>query len=282
MDGPITIKDVTPANIDDLCRLCVPAAKRGDPSFRTGMAEKARWSHGMVGRWGGFAKLAYVHSVSAGQIQYEPLPGHGVVRILCIYVPAKEYWRAGVATALLDSLIDDMRRPQPWFEGRPARALVTKTFPAEQPGQLSARAFFRQRGFRQVGDDPDFLYFPLTGDVSVDPATGQGIGEDLVWPAQAAVYVPQPEDRGRVVIIHAPSFCPWSFPLLRRAEALIAATAPELPVRWISAVDEPGEVERRGGFTGCIVNATSIRAFVGDKAGFQNAVRAALGRTEPR
>lgn len=64
-------------------------------------------------------------------------------------------------------------------------------------------------------------------------------------------------------------------------ERRIKEIAPDLPIRWINAVAEPAEVERRGGWTGCIVNATPIRSFVPDRNSFQREVREALGATPP-
>jgi len=36
---------------------------------------------------------------------------------------------------------------------------VTKTLPAEAPGQHSVRKFFRKKGFMQIGEDPGYFYY---------------------------------------------------------------------------------------------------------------------------
>jgi hypothetical protein len=278
----VRVVDVTAANAGDLCRLCVPPERREDPAFVTGMAEKGKWVAAMLDRWGAVAKLAYWGAVPAGQIQYVPLPDHEAVAITCIYVPAEDHWHRGVATRLLDSLIEDMGRPKPWFGGRPVRVLVTKTFPGEKPGQFSARAFFLGRGFRQVEACPDALFLPLLPGADLVDVTEWPSAEDLLWTSGSSRYVPQPDDAGVALIIYGPSFCPFSFTLLKKAEELVREAAPEILIRWISRSEQPVEVERRGGFAGCVVNATPITSFVLDRQGFQREVRAALEGARPR
>lgn len=134
----IKVLDVTYQTIDDLCLICVPPEKRGDPSFKKGIEQKRIWAMGMWHEWGPFAKIAYEGSTPAGQIQYRPLPAHRLIYIYCIYIPEKQHWQKGIATRLLDSLIEDVKKPQVWFDRQPALALVTKTFPGEKPGRSSA------------------------------------------------------------------------------------------------------------------------------------------------
>jgi len=46
----IRIRDVSAANVEDLCRLCVPIAKRDDPAYVTGIELKRRWAAGELKR----------------------------------------------------------------------------------------------------------------------------------------------------------------------------------------------------------------------------------------
>jgi len=39
----IEIRNVADENIDDLCRVCIPYEKRGNPTFIKGMEEKRKW-----------------------------------------------------------------------------------------------------------------------------------------------------------------------------------------------------------------------------------------------
>lgn len=272
----IKVIDVTYQTIDDLCQVCVPPEKREDPAFKKGIEQKRIWAMAMWHEWGTFAKIAYEGSTPAGQIQYRPLPAHRLIYIYCIYIPEKQHWQKGIAARLLDSLIEDVKKPQVWFDRQPALALVTKTFPGEKPGQYSAHSFFTRKGFHQAGKDQNFLCYPLTDGFVL--AADEEIVEEFFWQPQKAVYVPQEEDRGKVTIICSPSFCPFSYPFLKAAEAHIRNVAPRIPIRWISMTEDPAEVARRGGFVGCIVNAKPIKSFVLDKEGFCKEVLEALAR----
>lgn len=260
-----TIQEVTQRHVDDLCRFCVPPERRDDPAFVRGMADKRLWALEMLRTWGRCAKLAYLGNDPAGLIQYEPQPARGVVRIHCIYVPRREHWRRGIATRLLSSLVEAQARGDS-PGGEPPSALLTRTFPGEGPDQYPARLFFERRGFRQVGDDPDLLCYPLVEGFACPPDEEPGVR-----------YIPQEEDRHRVVIVHGPSPCPFTYPFLRMAERVIAEVVPGVPLRWIDGSLEPEQVARRGGFEGIAVNARSIRAHVLDEAGFRGEVTEALG-----
>jgi len=261
----IAIRDVDSDNLDDLCQLCITEKNRGDPAFVRGVAEKRKWAVDMLQRWGSFAKLAYVGPSPAGFIQYEPIPGERIVNVHCIYVPEERNWRKGIARRLLANLVAEMRIPRRWFGNESALALVTRTFPGEQPRQYPARLFFTKMGFKQIGDDPDFLYLPLVEGFIYIPTAGE-----------QAKYIPQEGDKGKVLFIHGPSPCPFSYVFLKRAEQAIGALAPGVPMRWINRSEEPDEVRRRGNAEGCIVNARYIKAFVLNKEAFQKEVMDAL------
>ncbi len=157
----ILIKDVNKEIISDLCLVCVPPEKREDPDWIKGMEEKRAWALDMLKKWGSFAKVGYVDNEPAGMIQFHPVPEENIVWIDCIYIHEKRYWQKGIGKQLLVSLNEDMKRPSEWFGNKPPSALVVRTFPGESEGQLSAREFFKKKGFQTIGDDPDFLYYPI-------------------------------------------------------------------------------------------------------------------------
>jgi hypothetical protein len=268
VDG-IRIVDVGERHIEDLCRLCVPPEERDEPEFVTGMEEKGKWAVNMLHKWGSFAKLAYRGSTPVGLIQYGPIPQERIVSIFCIYVPGREHWRQGAASKLLASLIEELKKPKDWFGGRPALALVTRTFSGENPDQYSAHSFFLRKGFRQVGDDSDLLDYPF-----VEGSTYHAAVEEEVN------YIPQEEDKGMVVIVHGPTFCPYSYVFLKRAERLIMEVAPGVQIRWIDSPVEPEEAEKRGLKEGCVINAKHIKAFVFQEEDFKAEVSQALGHDE--
>jgi len=261
----IKIVECREETLDDLCKLCVPSEKWDDPAFLTGIDLKRTWGREKLNKWGTCAKLAYKGSTPVGLLQYEPFLDEQVINIHCIYVPNMSHSRQGIATELLSHLIEEAKRPQPWFSGRAALALCTKTFPGERPGLYPARAFFRERGFQTVEDNPDLLYYPLQ--------------PHFVYQLKAEAegkYILQVEDRGKAILIYGPSFCPFSYPFLKMAEELIHEIDPQIPVQWINWLKEPKAVAKRGGFTGCIVNGKVIEAYVLETDCFKRAVTDAI------
>jgi len=261
----ISVREVTRGNVDDLCRICVPPEKRTDPIFMTGMELKRVWALGMLEKWGRMCQVG----VSGGR------PGGGDPVLLRpragdrphpLYLRPRggELEEGHRDTALIEP---DRRRvgTQGSVRGEPPEALVTKMFPGEKPGQYPARLFFRRKGFRQVGDDPDLLYYPLRSGFVYRPRQERG-----------SSYVPQEEDRGKTVFIYGPSPCPYAYVFLKRAERIVREMAPWIPIRWIDATAEPEEVEKRGGIRGCIVNAVPIKAFVLNEGAFKEEVMRAL------
>jgi GNAT superfamily N-acetyltransferase len=266
-EGSMIVVDVSEGNIEDLCRLCVPREREDDTGFAKGMELKKAWVSGMLRRWGSVAKVAYLENTPAGLIQYVPVPDEKVVRILCIFVPHEEHWRKGIGKSLLTSLIEDMRSPKEWLGGEPPSALVTRPFPGEKPGQYPAKSFFRDMGFKQVEGDPGLLCYPLRRGFVYRPVERRG-----------PEYVPQEDDKGKVVVIYGPSFCPWSYVFLERSVKEIKEAIPGVCVRWISSLEEPAEAEKRGIPEGIIVNARIIGTFLlNDREAFLKEVFSALG-----
>ncbi|MEM3712933.1 MAG: GNAT family N-acetyltransferase [Thermoproteota archaeon] len=262
----VRIIEVSEDNVDDLCFLCIPSERLDDPSFMKGVELKRTWVKNMLRRWGSVAKVAYLEETPVGFIQYVPISDEKVVRITCIFVPSREHWRKGIGRRLLNSLIEDMRRPKEWFGGESSSALIARPFSGEKPGQYPARSFFKDMGFKQVEDDPDLLYYPLKQGFSYQPVK-----------KRESTYLPQDDDRGKVVVMYAPSFCPFSYLFLKKAVQEIEKTVQGLHVRWINSWEEPAEAEKRGISEGLIVNSRLIRSFVLDKEAFIKEVLAALG-----
>ncbi len=159
-----------------------------------------------------------------------------------------------------------MKEPQPWNDRQPAAGLITRTFPGEEPEQLSARAFFHKRGFQPVGDDPDLLFLPL------QPGFRYEIKR------RPPTYIMQPTDAGKALILYGPSFCPFAYPFNQEAARAIEETAPGVPIRWIDQTAEPDEFRIRGGVKGIVVNGKPIQASVFDRDAFTKEVKETLGR----
>ncbi|MCX8183955.1 MAG: GNAT family N-acetyltransferase [Crenarchaeota archaeon] len=266
MEEDIRIVEAAESNLDDLCRLCIPPERQADPSFMKGVELKKIWARDIIKQWGSVAKIAYLEGTPAGLIQYIPVLEEMVVYITCIFVPHREHWRRGVGRRLLTSLIEDMRNPKSWFSGESPSALVTRPFPGEKPGQYPARSFFRDMGFKQVGEDPSLLYYPLKHGFVYRPVE-----------QKKPIYIHQEDDRGKVVIMYNPSFCLWSYVFLKRSEQEIREAVQSLHVRWINSWEEPIEAKKRGISEGIIVNGRLISSFMlDDREAFIKEVLAAL------
>ena len=267
MTDEITVRDVREENVDDLCQVCVASCLRDDPDWIRGAADKKKWAAEMFPKWGSFARVAYENGNPAGMIQYRPSPEERVVRIDCIYVPDQSYWGKGIGSRLLRSLMEDVKKTMKWFNNKRPLALVTKTFPGGAPEQYTAREFFTRKGFRQTGESPDHLYYPLQPGFAYKPI-----------PKKEVHYIRQDEDKGKVVIISGPDYCPATYPyFLKRMEKYIREIDPAVSIRWIDSSDEPEEVRKRNVSVGdCIVNGRLIRSHVLDKENFQNEAKGAL------
>ncbi len=263
----IDVKDVAEETVDDLCRVCVSPEKRDDPDWIRGIADKKKWALEALAEWGPFAKVAYLSGSPAGMIQYRPIPEERIVHIDCIYVLIPGYWRKGIGTRLLNSLLEDVKEPISWFDDRMSLALVTKAFLGGVPEQYTARESFTRKGFRQIGEDPDHLYFPMQPGLVYKPVAKKEVR-----------YVPQDEDKVRVVIVSGPDYCPATYPyFLKRTEKYIEETHPQVPIRWIDSSEEPEEVRKRNVSVGDrIVNAKLMPSYVLDKDGFEKELKVAL------
>jgi len=263
----IRVESVTENRVENLCQMCVPREKRSEPDWVKGTEEKRRWALEKLKEWGPFAKLAYDGDIPVGMIQFRPVPDEKIITIDCIWVPQRNYWAKGVATKLLAGLLQDTNRTLPWFDNQRPLALVTRTFPGGAPDQCTARDFFTRKGFQQVGADPDFLYYPLVEGFVYRPLEKPAVN-----------YLPQEDDKGKVLIVCGPNGCPGTYPLfLKRMECYIRELDSTVPIVWLDVASEPEKVKGRNLAVGdCVVNGHQLRSFVLDKENFQKEVRQAL------
>jgi GNAT superfamily N-acetyltransferase len=256
----IEIRDVDRSNMDDMILLCIPPERRGDPPFIEGVRVKRRWIAKMLDKYGEVAKLAYIDGVLAGIIQYVPQVEERIVAISCIYVREKRYMRRGVGSLLLWSLIEDMKKPKDYFDNEKPRGLVTWTF--EVPGLYPQHKFYLKRGFKQVfDDDPHLLYYPLE--------------EGFTYKPMVKEYIPQEEDKGRVVLFYEGG-CPFSIYFLEKIKELVREAVPGIPIRVINQSEEEEEVRKRGSVSFCIANAKAIQTSFFDTENFKAEVKKAF------
>lgn len=253
--------------LPEFSRFCVPEHRARDEAFLKGVALKETWVKDQLNKGEPFAKLAISEGRIVGIVQFHPVPEEGIFHILCIFVPHKEHWRKGIGSLLLNSLIEEARKPQEWNEGKPVRGITAWAFSGEAEGQLSMKDFFLKRGFRPSPEEPDFLYFPLEE------------GLRLKGKKSSPLYLGQDEDKGKVLILYGPSFCPWHYYFCQLAEQAIKKLAPEISIRWVNWAEEPEEFQKRGGFQGIAVNSIPIKAFVLEMEEF---LREVWGALDPR
>ncbi|MBS7608375.1 GNAT family N-acetyltransferase [Candidatus Bathyarchaeota archaeon] len=254
------IKDVEPEEIDVLINLCVPPERRAFPSFVEGAAVKRNWARKSIEMFGSIAKIAYLNDYPAGLIQYQPRIEEKILEITCIFVPEMRNQQRGVGKALLKALVEDARKPKPYFGDASPLALVTWAFGV--PGYYPQNMFYLKMGFKKaVENNPFLLYHPIKEGYVYQPKTGR--------------YIPQPEDKGKALIFYDPS-CPFCMYFTEQIKAAISEVAPNLPIRTVNMFEEQDEVNKRGQVPLCAVNGKPVTTFFLDKENFQREVIEAL------
>lgn len=259
----LIIKDVAADFASEFSAFCVPTQMREDPIFQKGISLKKNWTIECLKSGQKFAKVAFWEGKIEGIIQFKTYPDDEVLKIYCLFVPNREHWGKGIASSLLNSLIEEAKIPGKLKDGSLHSLIIIRPFSGEMEGQLSMREFFLKRGFRPEEDDPELLIFPLQK------------GFQFKGEKEPSFRV-QSEDLDKVVILFGPSFCPWDFFFLKRAEGIIKKEAPQIPIRWINRIDEPLEFEKRGGFEGIIVLGKPMKSHAGDLKEFSGELKEKL------
>jgi len=255
----LKIVEVGLEDAEYLIKLCIPPDRWGDPLFRKGMEAKRKWVPEALERYGSVAKLAYLNSKPVGFIQYRPRTEEKLVEIDCIFVPVKEHLRKGIGRSLLNALIEDVRSKRT-MSGDVSVALITHAF--QVPGRFPQHEFYKRMGFKRVkDDDPFLLYYPLS--------------EGYVPAPREERFIPQEEDRGKVLIFQSPS-CPWSIYFSEKIKESIREFAPDIPVRMIDMFWEQEEARKRGEAPPAAVNGIPIKSFFMDKVNFEREVKQAI------
>ncbi len=252
---PPHIRDITADSIDRLIELCI-RDKMNDPLFRKGALIKKKWAAHVLETCGSFAKVAYFGETPVGMIQYMPHPDENILEIQCIFIPDTQNSQKGIGTALLQTLLQDVRTPKSPFIDVP---LALVTYANEIPGLYPQHEFYLKREFKRVGDDPFYLYYPLQ--------------KGYVYAGEKK-FTPQEEDEGRILIFYDPScpFCVYFNEKIRESIREVTDT----PITLMNKYEEPEEVRKRGKVPFCVVNKKPIQSFFFDKENFQSEVRKAL------
>jgi GNAT superfamily N-acetyltransferase len=160
-DSSIRIIGLDEKNVDDALKVCTIPSVRDEESFRKGCEIRKKWLTDLYKSLGPCAKIAYIGDKPVGVIQYTPLHAIPYFRtkrkdalyIHCIYVP-KRYRKRGIGSALLDSLTNEMSRPNKLFGDVHCNMLVTsarKIYGFPQVGLFMHKGFRRIKGNADVG-----------------------------------------------------------------------------------------------------------------------------------
>jgi len=261
----ILIEDLETGNLDDLIYVC-SSKKLNDPVHRQGIALKKTWLEEVMSHFGPVAKIAYFQGKPVAQITFlpeeadptKPNAREGVIQIKCIYNSAQQARSLGIATKLLERLIEECRKGRVCNIPAPCRFLVTEPFNTGEGQSLSQ--FFAKKGFKESQNEPRIMYLSIT-------APYEPLGS-------ARHYAPLCEDEGKAIIFYNPT-CEFSFPFATGIVESLADVAPRLAIELINEWERPEESIRRN-YDKVIVNSKPIKTFFMDKVEFRKEVEAAL------
>lgn len=146
----VSIRDLPKDSLDDH-----PCFKHGGQ--RTNAMTK-NWLRKVYSKFGPCVKVGYVDGEPVALIQYAPMDifphvdkpeGHRTIVIHCIFITNKEYMGKGMAKRLMESLLQDLRKPQPYLTGGKFDKIVALAGRG-RPGPAGPLEFFLKMGFTTV------------------------------------------------------------------------------------------------------------------------------------
>jgi GNAT superfamily N-acetyltransferase len=166
-DTSITVVDLDDKNVDDALDVCAFPSVGNESSYQKGCEIRKKWLMNLYRTVGPCAKIAYIANKPVGAIEYTPLhvipyfrtKRRDALYVHCMYVP-KRYRHRGVGSALLDSLINEMSKPNRLFRQVPCEMLVTSASKIHGYNQVG---LFKHKGFRRIKGNADVgLVLPLS------------------------------------------------------------------------------------------------------------------------
>jgi len=151
------IVDLDENNIDDVLSVCTFSGVRRVDSYLRGCEIRKKWLMDLYRTIGPCAKIAYIGNRPVGAIEYTPLhvipylktDRKDALYIHCIYV-RKKYRHRGIGSALIDSLINEMLKPNRLFGKVPCRMFVAS---ADKVHGYTRVGIFKCKGFRRIIDN---------------------------------------------------------------------------------------------------------------------------------
>lgn len=124
--------------------------------------KKREWLNKVIREFGNCGFIAYLSSVPVGFVQYAPTkffprikeyasgpPSEDAVFLACLYIPNKEARGKGLATAMLENLVAELR-------GRGFKAVETFARKSSQDNPSGPLELYLKHGFKIKNDRNDF------------------------------------------------------------------------------------------------------------------------------
>jgi hypothetical protein len=262
LQADIRIENLHDSNLEDVIYVC--SSKRlGDPLHQQGIKFKRLWLKEMLNKCGACAKIAYHNEKPAAQILYHPETAdktkahrrEGVLILNCIYNPTLEAQKLGIATRLLQEVIQDVKQKKSCLGDKPCKFILAKAF---NTGEfLPMPKFYKRKGFIPTPEGNAF-YLPIEGKYETIPETA---------------YTPLEKDKGKAIIFYNQK-CQFSYPFAKRIEKTVKETLPHIKIELINEWEKPGKSIRRGNWW-LIVNAKPIQTFFMETEKFKAEIREA-------
>jgi len=233
----VDFRSLSEENVDDALTACTPEEMLRDSFFREGLDVRRRWLLHLIRTVGPCCKVAYLENAPVGMIQFNPLhripyfvtKRRDALYIHCIFVK-KKFRERGIGFRLLQSLIEEVRKPNPCFEGKPCRVLVTT---ARQRQAFRQPSYFRLKGFSEtVGTIDAGLVYSLSEKKSGEGAKTVGSG-------------PLQVEEKDVTIFYDPC-CQWCIYINETTKKLVNEIKPGTLVREFDIWRDSKEALKRG------------------------------------
>lgn len=265
MQSKIRIENLQKSNIDDLIYVC-SSARLGDPIHMEGVRLKKQWLNEMLSKNCSCAKIAYYEDTPVAQILYYPEEmditrakrRKNALVIHCIYNPSPNAQKLGIATRLLQSVIQEAKQRKTCLGNRPCKFILAKAF---NTGEfLPLPEFYKKNGFTPTPEE-NTLCYPIEG--NYEPTKHLG------------AYKPLLEDKGKAIIFYGP-VCRFGYPFAKRIEAVVKEVAPHIKIEMINEWETPEESIKRGN-SWLVVNAKPVQTFFMETEKFKEEIRQAIG-----
>ncbi len=263
----ITIRDVTPALIDDLIAVC-SKEQLSNPIHAEGARIKREWLTEVIRANGPIAKIAYLDRKPAAQLMYYPesagprSPGRRDVLVLyCVFTGSPENRRQGLASALMHTFLDEVRSGKlKAMAGRDTGFVRSPTF--ETGEGLSMAELYRRYGFANGPEESREMYLRVHGKYEPPPKPRPPLRPDLL-------------PKGRALVFYTPH-CQWSYVFAHQMADVIRKLSPDHEVMLADAWRDPAAEDWPG--AEAVVDGVPIYAHVTEGDGFKKAVADILKR----